>query len=67
MGKKYPTCPFCKIILIDKADETLPGWKKCLTCGWCEDKEGKNQLFPDGYKEPQADSLKNLLKRYLSK
>lgn len=38
-------CPCCitgYMLFMDQ--QTHRGWKKCPTCGWCEDKNGENEV-----------------------
>jgi hypothetical protein len=39
-------CPRCNSHLI--GHPTMIGWLKC-NCGWCQDKNGNNKLYPFGY------------------
>lgn len=39
-------CPVCMAYMLDILDPILAknGWKKCPVCGYCHDKDGKNEL-----------------------
>ncbi len=42
-------CPLCISYMLDIPDPKFKDWKKCPTCGWCEDKNGTNLIYPNGY------------------
>ena len=41
------SCPICISYML--SHPALKGWTKCVTCGYCMDKDGKNKQYSNGY------------------